>query len=305
MPYPKVHHLSRTVLAVALLAFGGMQGMSAQATPASNNKIDPQLLATPNISTFGNANNMVEALIKVRGNADKSILDPNQHYLEKRQNWIDHLQTSTQTAQYNLLDWLVRNNIEHKSFWINNTIYIRADRAHLATLAARDDVVFIYGNPKIQKRQPSPEPHAASVDGFASLAGPEWGVAKINAPKVWAAGVTGQGVTIAGEDTGYKWDHPAIKGKYRGWNGTSANHSYNWHDAMHSGSSSCAPNQTAPCDDQGHGTHTIGTMVGDDGAGNQVGVAPLACVRRGMMAPTTPSAALVWQPHTLQVRRRC
>src|SRR5438045_1946981 len=30
----------------------------------------------------------------------------------------------------------------------------------------------------------------------------------------------------------------------------------------------------APCDDSGHGTHTTGTTIGDDGAGNQVGVAP-------------------------------
>jgi len=26
-----------------------------------------------------------------------------------------------------------------------------------------------------------------------------------------------------------------------------------------------------PCDDNGHGTHTIGTVIGDDGAGNQIG----------------------------------
>ena len=34
----------------------------------------------------------------------------------------------------------------------------------------------------------------------------------------------------------------------------------------------------APCDDDGHGTHTMGTMVGDDGdpGTNQVGVAPHA-----------------------------
>ena len=29
-----------------------------------------------------------------------------------------------------------------------------------------------------------------------------------------------------------------------------------------------------PCDDNGHGTHTTGTTSGDDGAGNQIGVAP-------------------------------
>ena len=32
--------------------------------------------------------------------------------------------------------------------------------------------------------------------------------------------------------------------------------------------------RTAPCDTNGHGTHTMGTMVGDDGAANQIGVAP-------------------------------
>ena len=36
----------------------------------------------------------------------------------------------------------------------------------------------------------------------------------------------------------------------------------------------CGANTVAPCDDNGHGTHTAGTTVGDDGAGNQVGVAP-------------------------------
>ena len=34
------------------------------------------------------------------------------------------------------------------------------------------------------------------------------------------------------------------------------------------------PESPEPCDDNGHGTHTTGTTVGDDGAGNQIGVAP-------------------------------
>src|SRR5205814_6733529 len=32
----------------------------------------------------------------------------------------------------------------------------------------------------------------------------------------------------------------------------------------------------APCDTNGHGTHTMGIMVGDDGQGNQIGAAPKA-----------------------------
>jgi subtilisin family serine protease len=43
---------------------------------------------------------------------------------------------------------------------------------------------------------------------------------------------------------------------------------------VHTGGGTCGFNTAAPCDDQGHGTHTAGSIVGDDGAGDQVGVAP-------------------------------
>ena len=32
-------------------------------------------------------------------------------------------------------------------------------------------------------------------------------------------------------DTGQQWDHPALKSHYRGWNGATADHNYNWYDA--------------------------------------------------------------------------
>jgi serine protease AprX len=74
-----------------------------------------------------------------------------------------------------------------------------------------------------------------------------------------------------------QWDHPALRAHYRGWTGTTADHSYQWWDAIHDGAGSPCPNSSpAPCDDQGHGTHTTGTMIGDDGLGNQIGVAPAA-----------------------------
>jgi subtilisin family serine protease len=108
----------------------------------------------------------------------------------------------------------------------------------------------------------------------------EWNLSQVHAPNVWALGYTGQGVVVGGQDTGYQWDHPALKNHYRGWDGTNANHNYNWHDAIHglnphnTGVNPCGYNLTAPCDDLSHGTHTMGTMVGDDGAGNQIGMAP-------------------------------
>jgi len=55
----------------------------------------------------------------------------------------------------------------------------------------------------------------------------------VNAPAVWALGFTGQGIVVGGQDTGYEWNHPALISSYRGWNGTTADHNYNWHDAIH------------------------------------------------------------------------
>ena len=48
------------------------------------------------------------------------------------------------------------------------------------------------------------------------------------------------------------------------------------HDSIHEGVGNPCGNDSPepPCDDNGHGTHTIGTAVGDDGAGNQIGMAP-------------------------------
>ena len=76
-------------------------------------------------------------------------------------------------------------------------------------------------------------------------------------------------------DTGVRWTHNAIKPHYRGWDGVTADHDYNWHDSIHDSSGNpCGNDSPFPCDDSFHGTHTIGTAIGDDGTGNQIGMAP-------------------------------
>ena len=97
----------------------------------------------------------------------------------------------------------------------------------------------------------------------------EWGIANINADDVWDEyGVHGEGIMVGNIDTGVQYDHPALVNQYRGNNGDGTfTHDYNWFDAA-------GTSPDAPSDTNGHGTHTMGTMVGDDGAANQVGVAP-------------------------------
>jgi hypothetical protein len=74
---------------------------------------------------------------------------------------------------------------------------------------------------------------------------------------------------VASIDTGVQFDHPALAAQYRGKNpdGT-VDHNYNWFDPA-----GVCPTD-APCDNNGHGTHTMGIMVGDDGGNNVIGVAP-------------------------------
>jgi uncharacterized repeat protein (TIGR01451 family) len=64
-------------------------------------------------------------------------------------------------------------------------------------------------------------------------------------------------------------------------------HNYNWWDPYST--------YTSPNDGNGHGTHTMGTMVGDDGAANQIGMAPeaewIAC--RGCSTSSCTDTALL------------
>src|SRR5207249_808629 len=87
-------------------------------------------------------------------------------------------------------------------------------------------------------------------------------------------GFNGQNVVVASADTGVRWTHNALKPHYRGWNGVTADHDYNWHDSIHSGGGVCGPDSPQPCDDYFHGSHTTGTAIGDDGGVNQIGMAP-------------------------------
>ena len=165
---------------------------------------------------------------------------------------------------------LKTRNADFNALWILNAIYVkRGDRTLIQELAQREDVVQIINNPKAHQSLPPAEDTYTSPQlqtrGAAQIA---WGVTRIKADSVWALGYKGQNVVVAGEDTGYDWTHPALKPKYRGWNGTAADHSYNWYDGIHADTSKkgnpCGYDIKAPCDDDRHGTHTMGTMVGSN-----------------------------------------
>jgi serine protease AprX len=170
-----------------------------------------------------------------------------------------------------------RLGVPYRSFWIVNAVSVIGDRQTVNALARLPGIASI---------QPDRAFHGSATDTATSVVGASaaagWNLAKIGATSVWATGDTGQGIVYAAADSGVAWDHPALKSHYRGWDGTTAANDYNWWDAVHAdidgnGGNPCGFNTKAPCDDDtvhGHGTHTMGIAVGDDGAGNQIGVAP-------------------------------
>jgi serine protease AprX len=219
-----------------------------------------------------------EFLVVFGEQADLSGAGPLATKEEKAAFVYNALMAKARETQGPTLEWLKANGVEHESFYVVNMILVKGDLDVARALAARPEVVRIEGNPRIYS-QPidettSPAKPPYQINDIETV---ESGVNYTHAPQVWALGYMGQGAVVGGADTGYLWNHNALKPHYRGWNGVTADHNYNWHDSIHSGSSTgnpCGYDTPAPCDDNGHGTHTVGTATGDDGAGNQIGMAP-------------------------------
>jgi len=182
-----------------------------------------------------------------------------------------------------LTDKLSREGFAYRDFWIANAVYVPSvKRALLEELSQEPGVSRIALSPGSQIDELELEvTYSETAQLSARSVTPEWGIRYIGADQVWASGVRGAGAVVGGQDTGYDWDHPAIKNQYRGFvEGDSAVHDYNWHDAIREQTpNNTTPNEPCgydvdtPCDDSGHGTHTMGSMVGES-SGELIGVAP-------------------------------
>ncbi len=153
------------------------------------------------------------------------------------------------------------------SYWLTNVLVVKGN----SKLAKEFAKLAGVKNVRALKVYPLVKPVETKVAILAVAGDPEWGVDKIRAPEAWADGIVGQGVVVGNVDTGVDYTHPALVTQYRGnLGGGEFDHNYNWWDPT----GICGD---GPCDNAGHGTHTMGTMVGGDGPGPftpDVGVAP-------------------------------
>ena len=256
-----------SILLLAGMVFGFVQPGSVQASapgaPEAQAVEKIEELVLKEISTAGTT----DFFVWMTEQADLSPAAQLQTKAEKGQFVYDTLVATAERSQKNLRAFLDGQGIQYQAFYISNKIFVQGGNLDLAmTLAGLPDVAEITANHKYQLDVPFMNP--AGPEGPTAV---EANITFINADDVWALGYTGQGTVMAGNDTGLDETHPAIARHYRGCIDppacTTWDHNYNWWDATDT-------YPTNPYDGYGHGTHTTGTMVGDDGGTNQIGVAP-------------------------------
>lgn len=223
---------------------------------------------------------------------------------EAKGRWVfEQLNRAAQRTQGPLKDWLSDRNAPFRPFWIINMIDADLTREQALAISARGDVLAVYPVMPVV-REPIREER--TLESRTPSAVP-YGIALVRAPEVWMQGITGKGVTIAGQDTGVEWDTRAIAAQYRGNLVDTVIHDYAWYDAIHEidtvnhndsivlpSNNPCGLNSMVPCDDNGHGTLTLGTALGwDKEMDEQIGMAPDAewmacrCMERGYGTPVT------------------
>ncbi len=183
------------------------------------------------------------------------------------------LRETANRSQAHAIDMLTAEGLEYHTFIAGNELYVKnGSLAVVNGLSVLSEVSYIrapqtfYIDPIIEIKPFEGLTWAGDLLSRDSLTTVgkaidvtlDWGLEDTNADTFWSSFGQGSGIVVANIDTGVQWNHPALDQSYKC--GTDASDPACWEDP----SNICGG---AACDNNGHGTHTMGTMVGDDDPG--------------------------------------
>jgi serine protease len=263
--------MKKLLLAVILLC------LASTLLAASSPMITPELTAALNAT---GSDELLDVILFMDARPDyRALMDltSNLGYGPRRQTVVSRLKEFAQDDQAEVISLLnyreSRGQADHiRSLWINNTVAVRATRDVVLDLSRMEGIRKV----ALDMKRPALIAEGPSV-GIPPAPMIEWNISLINAPSVWAMGFTGAGVVVGHFDTGVNYthvdlaDHIWVNSDETPSNGldddgngyTDDYYGYNFAD-----------NTSDPRDDQGHGTHTAGTVASDGTAGDSCGVAP-------------------------------
>jgi len=248
---------------------------------ASAGVVTPDLA---NIMSTSRSDELLPVFIRVNGELDAAYIDAATvgMSMDARRAFavevLQNLAVETQTPVLEVLksypeELVTGVNVD----WLVNVISCETTVEVIREMASRDDVQFVsfrYAMSPMIEDMDDAIPVEGSTDANT------WGVDKINAPAVWAMGYNGTGIIVADIDTGCYYLHVDLQSHM--WHDTPAGLHYGWDMENNDGD---------PMDNNGHGTHTMGTIGSDGTAGTQAGVAPEATLMAiRVMTSVSPAA---------------
>jgi serine protease AprX len=238
------------LICIFLTTFLGQQqaAHADESIEVANNgamRIDPALTAS-----LGNLQpgEFLTVIVTLRQQADLRGVGGSQR-AQRLQGVIRALKATANATQGPLIgmlnSWRGQGLVQNfQAFWIFNGFSVTAMSEAINALAHNPNVLSITSD------------DIAIVPASGAV---EPNIYLVNAPGIWNQGFSGQGVVVANMDSGVDLTHPDLAARWRGG-------SNSWYDPY--------GQHATPADLSGHGTQTMGVMVGGDAGGTSIGVAP-------------------------------
>lgn len=194
----------------------------------------------------------------MKDQADLSNLNQIQNINERRIAAYQRLTELANRTQDDLRNTFHSVGVDYTPYYLVNAMEVRGGTLVRLFLWTRPEVDRVISSPHLR---PAPQNESPAMSGGQSAPNDiQWNVTMIGADKVWKEfGARGKGIVVGQSDSGVDVNHPALKESYRG---NIEGDNYNWFDPWNG--------RPSPYDDNGHGTHTLGTVLGQNG----IGIAP-------------------------------